>query len=244
MFNLLAKFDLRDNWTPPTNILQERYIVSAAWMELGESEVHAVSVLDNPKLYKKDPHNDRHVVETLHRELSTADLIIAHNGDKFDLRWLNGRILFHGLPPLPPMQTLDTYKVAKRVFELNSYRLDYLGQYLKVGGKATTPKGLWLDVLRGDIEAIKTMVQYNKRDVELLKEVYLKVRGFAPSHFNSQLITDEGDHCPRCQSLRIQSRGERTTLTQVYRRFQCLDCGGWFRARAAIKNRATTHRVG
>ena len=36
--------------------------------------------------------------------------------------------------------------------------------------------------------------------------------------------------CTRCGSTDYQSRGTQVALTGTYQRFQCLSCGGWFRA--------------
>ncbi len=242
--NIIAKFDLREEYTNPANILTERFMICAAWKSLGASRTHAVSGLDDKKRYKANPHDDKHVVETLHGVLSEADAVVAHNGDKFDFRWLQGRMLFHGLPPLPPMKHIDTLKIARRVFYLNSNRLDYIGKYLGLGGKSSTPAGLWIDILRGDKKAIRTMVDYNKRDVELLEQVFLKIRPYASIALNHQLFA-EHEGCPHCGSERYEGRGYRYADTQVYRRFQCLNatCQKWFRSRKAEKGRAATHKV-
>lgn len=239
--NLVAKFSLREEYVPHTNIIQERFVICGAWKVLGEKRVHAVSLLDDKARYRKNPHDDYHVVETLCEVLSGADVIVAHNGDKFDWKWLAGRALVQGLPPMPPVPSIDTLKAARRAFCLNSNRLDYLGKLLGFGGKTSTPPGLWIDVLKGDQKAIHTMVDYNKRDVELLEQVFRKLQPFIPDHFNRQLVGAIG--CPRCGSNKMQARGEQRSLTQVYQRFQCRDCGGWFRQRRAEKGRATEHRV-
>jgi hypothetical protein len=240
--NVVAKFSLREEYVAHTNILQERYVVCGSWKELGEKRTHAVSVLDNPKLYKQDPHDDRHVVETLHEVLSGADVVIAHNGDKFDWKWVQGRVLKHGLSPLPPVRSVDTLKVARKMFSLNSNRLDYLGKYLGVGQKKSTPPGLWIDVLKGDKSAIRKMVDYNKVDVELLEDVFLKLRPFIPD-YNVHALFGAGVVCPRCGSTEVQQRGYHASLTQVYKRMQCMACsggnktrkGGWFRLRTSEK---------
>ncbi len=232
--NVIAKFSLREEYVQHTSIIQERYIICGAWKWLGEKRVQAVSVLDDAKRYKKTPHDDRHVVETLHGVLSEADVIVAHNGDKFDTRWLNGRILAHGLDPLPAIRSVDTLKVSRRKFDLNSHRLDYLGKYLGLGGKTSTPAGLWLKVLQGDRKAVKTMVDYNKRDVELLEQVFLKLRPYIPD-FQAYALFPKGDNCPKCGSSKVNARGWHCSLTQVYRRMQCMDCKGWHRKRTSEK---------
>lgn len=224
--NILAKFDLREEYTNHANILQERYMICACWKTLG-GKMKSVSVLDDPKRFKANPCDDTHVVKTLHAALSEADALVAHNGDRFDSKWLNGRALIHGLTPLPPIPTIDTLKVARGQFYLNSNRLDYLGKILGFGGKTHTPPDLWLDALKGDAKAIRTMVSYNKRDVELLENVFLKLEPFIPNHINRHLHGDDG--CPRCGSLRVQSRGIHRSVTRTYQRFQCINCGGWFR---------------
>lgn len=239
--NVVAKFSLREEYVNHNNILQERYVICAAWKWLGEKRIHAVAINDFPA-YRKQPHNDRHVIETLNTVLASADVIVAHNGNRFDFPWIAGRALKHELPPLPPIPSIDTLKIARRMFSLNSNRLDYLGNYLGLGGKTNTPPGLWIDVLKGDEKAIRTMVRYNKRDVELLEQVYLKLRPYAPEHFNAQLVTHvEG--CPRCGSDKVQSRGWHASLTQKYRRFQCTACKGWFRSRTADKSQQSAGRV-
>lgn len=224
--NIVAKFGLQEEWIASTNILQESYIVCAAWKWLGEKKVHSISVLDDPKLYAKDPHNDAHVVKKLHEVLSEADVIVAHNGDKFDLKFTEGRIIIHNLTPLPPLQKVDTLKVAKKRFKFNANNLNYLGKILGVGQKIKTDSGLWLQVLNGDSSAIKKMETYNRGDVELLEKVFKKLQPYIPNH---PLKGNGVSECPRCASKKVQSRGFAKTMTRVYRRFQCQDCGGWFR---------------
>lgn len=225
--NILASFSLREDYVPHTNIIAERFIVCASWQWLGEKKVHAVSVLDDPKRFAKDPRDDRHVVETLHKVMSEADVIVAHNGDSFDKKTINTRILFHGLKALPPVASIDTYKVARANFRMNSNKLDYLGSFLGLGRKKSTPPDLWLKVLFGDRKSIKIMVDYNKRDVTLLRDVFKKLIPYIPNHLNRELFGGTG--CPVCGSTHYQSRGVHRAISRVYRRFQCQDCGKWFR---------------
>ena len=70
-------------------------------------------------------------------------MIVAHNGDRFDIPWINTRCLYHRLDPLPKVKILDTYKECKNAFYLNSNRLDYVSQYIKRKGKLKEPLS-WL----------------------------------------------------------------------------------------------------
>lgn len=239
--NIVAQFSLDDKYTYPSNILQERFIICAAWQWLGEKKVHTVSGLDDPKRFAKDPFDDYHVVKTLRDVMSEADVIVAHYGDSFDNKWVATRTLYHGLAPAPPCATIDTKKFASSKFYFNSNKLDYIGKFLKLGRKKSTAPGLWLRVLRGDKQAIRDMVEYNKGDVTLLRDVFLKMRPFLPSTVSRELTGGTG--CPRCGSKKIQSRGIHKAITKTYRRFQCQSCGGWFRLLKADKDSSTKHRI-
>lgn len=237
---LAAIFDLKHNdWIDPSSLVTERYIICASWQWEGEKSVHSVSVLDSPKEYGKDPYNDAYVVQTLHKILSEADVIIGHNSDSFDKPYLDTRILYHGLSPLPPIISIDTYKIAKHKFRFNSNRLNYLGKYLGLGGKKETKSGLWMDVLKGDKNAIEQMVVYNKRDVSLLRDVFHKLQPYCASHINRQLFGQK-EGCPRCGSKHVQSRGTHRAISRTYQRWQCQACGGWYRTMKPIVERTST----
>lgn len=245
--NLAAVFQLKHNdYINADNIVQERIIICAAWKELGKRTVHAISTLDNSLKTGANRLNDQYVCGKLHEVLSSADVIIAHNGDEYDIKFTKGRMLVHGFPPLPPILSIDTLKVARKQFLLNANNLNYLGSLLKVGNKKPTKQGLWLKVLQGDESAIRQMVTYNKEDVRLLERVFLKLRPHIADHTNRQLFGTSGHgrlDCPRCGSADVQSRGIHRAMTQTYQRYQCKACAGWFRERRADHLSSTRTRV-
>lgn len=223
-----AIFQLAKNdWINPESLVSERYVICGSWKWADEDKVHNVSVLDDPKRYAKNHQDDYHVIKTLHKILSQADVIVAHNGDFFDKKYINTRILFHGLEPLPPITSIDTYKVAKSQFMFNSNKLDYLGSYLKLGNKIKTSPGLWMRVMNGDKAAVKEMALYCNQDIILLEKVYNKLMPYCQGHVNRELFGEVG--CPRCGSTDVQSRGVHRAISRVYKRLCCNNCGGWFR---------------
>jgi len=234
-------FSLKYNdFIPPESIITERHIISVSYKWLGENKVHAISVLDDPKRFAKDIHDDQYVVKEFYKVLCEADVIVAHNGDNFDNRYLRTRLLYHGLPPLPPITSIDTYKIAKSTLLFNSNKLDYIGNFLGVGRKKPTTSGLWMRAFNGDKRAIEEMVDYNKQDVRLLERVFLKLRPYMPNYVSRELFGGTG--CPRCGSKHVQSRGYHRALTRTYQRFQCQKCYGWFRELRATK-KSTKHRI-
>lgn len=204
------------------NLIQERYIICASWKWAHEKYVNAISI--NPN----DPTNDLEVIRTLHDVISSADAVVAHNGDKFDMRWIHARVLFYKLPPLPPVIQIDTKKIAKSKFYFNSNRLDYLAQYLGVGKKIRTEYDLWKGCMKGDVNSINKMIKYNKHDVLLLEKVFKILKPYVPSKINYQLFTSR-DSCTHCGSRKIQYRGYVYTKSNKYRRFQCTSCHAWGR---------------
>lgn len=238
----VAVFSLANqDWINPENILSERHLVSVCWKWLGEHKVHSVSLLDDPKRFAKDPHDDKHICKVFHAVMSEADCLVGHNSDSFDIKYLKTRMLIHGMPALPPVTTMDTYKVLKQQFMLNSNKLDYAGHVLGLGRKKSTPKGLWLDVLRGDKAAIRTMVLYNIRDVQLLEDVFKKLQPYIPNHMSRELFGGTG--CPVCGSTKIQSRGTHYAISKAYQRFQCSSCSKWFREYKSSIKTPTKYRV-
>lgn len=226
--NVAAIFDLFSEHIVHDSIIQEKYIICVAFKWQGSNKVHTVSVLDDPVRFAKNPNDDYHVVKYMHDVISSADAIVAHYGDKFDIKVFNSRAIYHGLPPLPPVIQIDTHKMARKKFKFNCNRLDYLGKYFKLGSKIKTDITLWLRCLKGERRAIQEMVDYNKGDVVLLEKIYNRLVPYVSSGVNINLFMDTKDiACTHCGSSKLQQRGFRYTKTRKYKRMQCQDCGSW-----------------
>lgn len=172
--------------------------------------------------------DDRELVTELHQLISEADIIIAHNGDRFDVKKMNTRFIYHGLKPPEPYKTIDTLKVARKYFAFNSNKLDDLGNFLKQGRKVKHPGfDLWLRCAAGDPKSWGLMKKYNKQDVLLLERIYLKLRPWIQNHPNTAIMSGKEDGCPACQSANLQRRGFGFTKSGKFPRYQCMDCGKW-----------------
>lgn len=206
--------------------LRERLICSIAWKWQGEKKTQCLMLPDFPGYYHRTP-NSRKLVKRFHSVISKADVSIAHNGDRFDDRMLNAEFLKHGLTPPPPRKTIDTLKIARKHFSLNSNRLDDLGQLLGVGSKVKHQGfDLWVGCMAGDMKAWKLMRKYNGEDVRLLERCYLKLRPWAHSH--PDLSNYERNwNCPKCESPKLTEQGWRYNSSSKRRRYQCKACKGW-----------------
>jgi len=113
--------------------------------------------------------------------INTADEVITQNGDAFDIKWLRARCIYHDIEVSPKFNSIDTLKMARSGFKFNSNKLDYMGQYLNLGKKIKTDYGLWKDImLNNSRTAMDKMVEYCKQDVNLLEQVYNKLKKFCP----------------------------------------------------------------
>lgn len=212
-----------------TNLQSERYIMTCAIKELDKEGISLYKINDYPRFWR-DPTDDREVVERIRNHLENADALIAHNGDQYDIRFLNARLLYWGYDPLPPIITIDTRKIAKKEFRLNSNSLDYIAKFLRVGAKQGISQKEWIKALAGDGEAVDTIGSYNIVDVEVLEKVYKKLAPYTSTKLNRLLFTEETEEpvCPLCGSDDYQRRGHAYTRTGRYQRYQCNQCSSWF----------------
>lgn len=200
------------------NILHERAIICIGYKWHGKKGVHSLQWDKN--------QSDRELVLKFAEIANEADELVAHNGDCFDLPWLRTRALLHGVRTDPFAKTIDTLQWARRKFLFNSNRLDYIARFLGFGGKIKTEFGLWKDVvLRKDAAALKRMVDYCKRDVELLEKVYDRLADHVPAKTHIAVLAG-GDkwHCPHCGGKNVSVDRRRVTATGITQwRFVCND---------------------
>ena len=212
---------------------REWYMLCISWRWEHEKVAHSVGLTDFPADYKADPENDLNVVKLLWDLFNEADIVIAHNGDKFDMRKANARFLAHGLGPAKPVKQIDTLKVARKYFAFNSNKLDDLGKHLNVGQKVSTNGfATWAGCMRGDTRCWTLMLKYAKQDVELLRKVYLKLRPWMTNHPNLNILSG-ANGCPTCGALDMQRRGFKYSQLSAFQQWQCNKCKAYFRTRIA-----------
>lgn len=220
------------------NIDVERVILTASWSHSDEPD--HIYRTENLRFTETDEGqyrflpDDKWVVEDIVEGLKDTDVLVHHNGDKFDLPWLNGRAAFHRLSGVGPIRTVDTLKIARRLWNLNSYRLDYIGGYLGVGHKIKTEYGLWKQVIHGDAKAYQRMCDYCDGDVELLEQVYNVIDRYNTAQLKSNEVESFEAPCPFCGGTKKQKRGYRLNLKTYRRTYQCVSdidngdkCGKW-----------------
>jgi len=218
----------------PKQVKDHGHIMSFAAKWLGEDELF---------YHENRGDDDRNIVSRLVALLDEADLVVAHNGEEFDLKQIRGRAVVNGLKPPSPVKVVDTLKIARREFNFPSNSLEYLTlifecKHKKTGHAKFPGFLLWAECLKGNDEAWKEMRDYNIEDVLGLEEIYLKMRPWDTKHPNILANTQpEAPMCPKCGGQHIQWRGYAHTSVGQFRRFQCNDCGGWSRSRYSLHSK-------
>lgn len=198
---------------------------SAKWMN-GKSTTRA---LCDYKGYKAGSRDDKKLCEELWELLDEADVVVAHNGKKFDIKKVNYRFITNGLPPPSPYYVIDTLLEYKNVAEADRHKLGDLLPQLGLGEKLDSGGlPLWFGCEAGDEDKWTKMKRYNANDTAKLEPFYLRLRPWIKNHPN--LANGYGPGiCPRCGSTRIVKRGFRHFKTTSYQRYKCLSCSSWIR---------------
>lgn len=175
------------------NILSERAIICICWKWEHEEDIRSLT-------WSKK-HDDRKMLVEFSKVINQATEVIGHNSDKFDIKWFNTRCLYHRIHICPEIRSIDTLKIARSKFYFNSNRLDYIAKFLGIGGKMDTGGfGLWKAIVLDKCsESLAKMVEYCKRDVQILESVYNELKSFAkPKTHYGVLMGGESYSCPEC----------------------------------------------
>ena len=194
----------------------------------GHERAARVISIDRTNLRK---FNDKILLQKASRVFTKADLVVAHYGSVFDRRFIQGRLLINGLPPIPATKMRDTCMVARSVANFSSNRLKHLAKILSLRHQKLDNNWptAWLLAMQGNMKAIHGLAKYCKGDVLALEELYNRLLPFDNAH--PRVYND--DKCRVCGGT-VRHRGITFVGERKYRRFQCTQCNKWDRSRKAI----------
>lgn len=224
---ILASFTLYE--ANAVYVLRDTYILSVAYKWLGDSGGAKSKALPDFPRYKRHKHCDKALCGFIWKLLDKADIVVAHNGDRFDIKKINSRLIVHGFREPSQYKTIDTLKEARKKFKFDSNKQDNISRYLgNVRKLPNTGADLWKRCCEDhDQRAWAEMGAYNRRDVDGLEENFISLRYWMSNHPNLNLYTGRND-CPRCQSPNKNLRGKFYGKTIVRQRWKCDDCGKEF----------------
>lgn len=236
---VFGRFDLN---LSQDNVLQEGgFLISACWKFSADDNVSGV-VMTPEEIASQD---DSRIVASLYEVWQKADVVVGQNVKSFDDKVFRTRCLLNGFAPPKTVKIVDTLQMARKL-KFNSNKLDSLGFALGCGRKIQNSGiSLWVKCLAGNTEALNEMFVYNKQDVQLLQDVYLKLRAFDPKHPNlSVYYEDTQERCVVCGSLHVTPTGHSVfTQSNEYEEHQCQDCGHrskFRKAKQKVQNQIVT----
>lgn len=168
--------------------------------------------------------SDEKLVKQFYKVAEEADVIVGHNGDSFDKKWINTRLAYYEHPTIRHVDTEDTLKMCRRQFNMASFRLDYICKFFKIPGKLSTSSDLWERVVRfNDRKALKEMGEYCDNDVIILDKLWKRIYPYVNHKINMSVYTGS-DVCPECGDKEYSKWGTRMTRAGTYQRFRCNKC--------------------
>lgn len=179
-------------------ILEHSKIISIHWKWEGEDEeVHNLDWGINKQC-------DKSLIKKFIKELNKADEIVAHNGDRFDIKWIRARAVFNGLEMRNHYNMIDTYKISKANLRIPSHSLKELCKYYGLAAKVDAGGiDTWDKIqFEKDQEALDHLLYYGDGDIISLEAVYNKLRPYAKHKVNYAVLHGNTKfHCPECSHL-------------------------------------------
>ena len=185
--------------------------------------------------------DDKELLIWLRELLDEADIVVGQNVQKFDMRKIRARMIYHGLKPFREPEIVDTLLMAREVGAFTSNKLEYLStltdeqksKHAKYPGFA-----LWLGILANEPGAWAECKRYNKQDVVATEKLYLLLRPWARRHPNlAHYYEDDNLRCPRCGSPNLHPTEVVHRGVSTYQAYQCGDCGGHSRNRFTLNTK-------
>lgn len=222
-----------------SQVIQRPYVITWAAKWLGHDFVMS-DMLPNYEGFEKNPTDDYPIVHSLWKLLDSADIIIGHYVKKFDMAFMNARFAVHGFPPISPSKLVCTKELATKHFKFEANSLAELADSLGVENKNKMDFEDWKNCVQGTgtVEGWEKMQEYNIQDVNVLEQVYLKLRPFDSSHPNISLYYQDSEiRCTVCGSKELDKIEKKAyTPLSSFESYRC-ECGHVMRGRKNTRSK-------
>jgi hypothetical protein len=178
----------------------------------------------------KNVENDKSILQGIWDLLDEADIVVTHNGKKFDKRKVNARFILNGMSPPSSYREIDTLVIAKKHFAFTSNKLEYLTKKLcnikKSDHRRFPGHVLWVECMKGNKKAWDEMRKYNVKDITSLEELFQKLLPW-DNTVNFAAYSDDPKDYNRCNcGGKYVKNGKRTYMTDLseFQRYRCISC--------------------
>lgn len=167
-----------------TDLAADRGVILCASYESSEQpgKIHTIRQ-DDPEInpdWETKRSNDRELVKQLNQLVRDHDVIVAHNGSRFDIPFLRTRSLRWRLAPVKDVKLVDPLQIAWRKFRLRSNSLGAVADHLGIEDRKTPlDLSVWASaMLDGDKRSMNKIVAHCEADIKVLSAVLPHVKQF------------------------------------------------------------------
>jgi len=165
---------VKGEWLRGADLVHEYFIISWAASYIGSGKIFSACVTQEQAL----GWTDAEILAPLHDLLSSADILVGHNVDAYDLKRVNTRFLINGWTPITnhdgkQKKTEDSLKIVRSRFAFEDNTLDALCVKFGIRGKDKITDDDWREVLRtGNPKILAKIDKYCRGDVRNGKKMY------------------------------------------------------------------------
>lgn len=222
------RWDIKPNWLNTDMIIEPSSTISFASRWVGQPR-------SSIEFYSDFTHGHTGMVEAAWQLIDEADALLTWNGIRFDEPHLFTEFFLEDLGSPSGTYHIDLMAQAKKRFNLDSNKLDYVSKRLGLAGKVKHAGfGLWVGCMAGDPKSWRSMERYNKQDVHLLIQHYERMKPFLKLPNQNLFEVLNGCPTPGCKGT-PQKRGFRPTQIGLYQKYSCPVCRRWFSSGKAVE---------
>lgn len=229
---IFAAYPRKVNYISPKQVIQHGMMASVQYA-YGAGGVMNVNLRDMGLIPDNGiirPHHAQELVKFMRDLVEDADIVIGHNAKNFDIGKLYSYLIKHNCQPLRKPDLFDTCLAGRRISNNESNSLDDMAHYYGIRRKVAGGMGgdVGIKALCGCAETWEHIIGYGDNDIEMLREIYLRVRPHSIGNLHPNMALFFADHkerCVVCGSDNLQYINDnRKTAVQMYNMVRC-QCG-------------------
>lgn len=201
-------------------------ICTIAYQWLHEKQVQTIGLphfYGHPKglgVLETYPKN-RKLMKAFYPVFNSADVVVAYNGDGFDVPWVLTEYFRMKFPPLKPPVQYDPLKFFRYKLNLPNNRLETVAEALGYGQKIRhSGYPMWDGCMNGRRKEWGEMILYAGHDVVLLKKIYHEAARWDPRHPDLSHFRRDWN-CPYCGSSDKRFKAYKYLQGSVKKQFRC-----------------------
>ena len=211
-------------------IEEELKVTSIVYMEEKDLKPHILEWE-----FKKGKSCDKKILKEISTWLNEMDVVVMQNGDNYDAKILQDRIMCHSLQPIKSLITIDTLKLSRQSFKRSHHSLDARSNRYGYGGKLKQDMSDCIAVAKGDVKCQKSRIKYNIKDVIDMRKVFLKEIDYY--HFPQAILNlfrrylkEDKVFCVKCAAIRKKKFNVKLEMVKLKnkkreKRLVCQNCG-------------------